>query len=612
MFEFFERLARPFVTDARSAQQPATVSEFILSHLLGFKKFTLLVATFAMCTAAAEVYIFKFLGGLVDAMTSSDNFFSDNLSILVQMCLLLLVGLPLAASAHTLLWHQTMEGNLPLRILSTVHQHLTRQPVHFYQTESAGKVANTLLQTAASTKLIIAKLVDRFVFAFVFAVGVIVLVAGIDTYLLAPVLAWFTGYFFVILYFVPKLKDWSTMQAAARSQMVGQMVDTYTNIQTVKLFSHSAWEQDFSRKYMSAYLDTIYGQMRFISKVQFLMWGLNIMLIFSTFAVSIGLWRNELISVGAIAAAVGVAFRIYTMSHWIMWEISGLFSNIGVLQDGIKLLCRPLPTMDGEASGQLDVKKYDISFKNIRFSHGDPGNLTIDQVSLDIGAGEKIGIIGPSGSGKSTLTKLLLRFYEPDSGEITIGGKNIRSLDRESLWEQIGVVAQDVELLDRSIRENLIYGKRDASEEEMIEAAKAAGAHEFILELVDENGCRGYDARVGVRGAKLSGGQRQRISLARALIKNAPILIFDEATSALDSEAESHIMKFTKKYIDGKTVIMVAHRLSTLATMDRLAIIENGKLVELGSHDELKAGQGRYTKLLNMQADKAMEGALAA
>lgn len=607
MFSFFERLVNPF-DNGTCASQPATIFGFINKQAHGLKMHLLLVAIFSTCTAATEVYIFRFLGSLVDTMTvgSPETFLVDNRAVLVQVCLILLIGLPIAATGHTLLWHQALEGNLPLRILSRVHQYLLKQGVQFYQVEAAGKVANTLLQTATSTKMIVAKSVDTFTFAFVFFVSMGVMLSSIELVLLMPVAVWFIGYVLVICYFVPKLKVWSNKQAGARSEMVGQLVDTYTNIATVMLFSHSSIERDYANSHMAKYLHTIHGQMRFISNVQFLMWGLNISLIFSTIALSIILWGNGLISVGAIAAAVGVTFRVYTMSHWIMWEVAQLFNNIGTLQDGIKLLSKPLPASSAEGGEILKPDKYDISFKNVDFSYGGNGKA-VRGLSLSIRVGEKIGIIGRSGSGKSTLTKLLLRFYDPEQGQITIGGKNIKTLNHESLLENIAVVAQDVELLDRSVRDNLTYGKNGVSEAEMISAAKAAGAHDFIVGLVDESGRRSYDARVGVRGAKLSGGQRQRISLARALIKDAPILIFDEATSALDSEVESRILSVTKARLEGKTVIMIAHRLSTLAGMDRLAVINEGELVELGSHEELKAKKGFYFEMLAMQSNKILD-----
>jgi len=606
MFGFFERLVTPFSMEP-AGNHPDSVVGFIRYHIVGLKRYMLLVALLSTCTAATEVYIFSFLGHLVDSIRTTDHFVADNQGILTQIGLILLVGLPIVVSAHTLLWQQTLAGNLPVRILSSVHQYLIKQSVQFFHSEAAGKVANTLVQTVESTKLILLKSIDTFMFAFVFFVSMGLMLSRIDLFLLVPVIIWIVGYVLVIAYFVPKLKEWSNKQARSKSEMIGQVVDTYTNIATVKLFSHSTVERSFAHDYMSKYLHTINGQTRFISKIQFFLWSLNIFLIFGTIVASLELWGRGLISVGAIAAAVGVSFRVYTMSHWILWEVAGLFSNIGVVQDGIKLLSRPLPQAARASNSLLEVDSYDISFTDVDFAY--PGcDKAIRGLSLNIRAGEKVGIVGRSGSGKSTLTKLLLRFYEVGSGDICIGGQSIRSVSHESLLEKIAVVAQDVEILDRSIRENLTYGRVHVSDAEMIGAAKAAGAHDFILQLSDESGSKGYDARIGVRGAKLSGGQRQRISLARALLKDAPIIIFDEPTSALDSEVEFLVMELMKNYVEKKTVIMIAHRLTTLAKMDRLAVIDRGELIELGTHDELKSRNGLYSQFLTMQSEDRLKG----
>ena len=607
MFGFFERLVDPFEGDA-DHRQSATISDFIREQIYGLKKYMCMVALCAMCIAATEVYIFTFLGELVDTIadSSAEIFFMENKVAIIQLCLILLVGLPLAAFGSTIFWHQTLAGNLPVSIISVVHQRLLKQSVQFYQIESAGKVANTLLQTAVSIKMVILASIYTLVFAVVFFISMAIVLSGIDLYLLLPVFVWTVGHVVVIRYFIPKLKLWSSREAGDRSEMVGQLVDTYSNIATVKLFSHTNIEKSYARSYMSKYLHSVNGQMRFMSKVLFMMWFLNITLIFSTIASSIFLWGVGLITAGAIAAAVGVTFRAYTMSNWITWEISGVFSNLGVIHDGIKLLSKPLPKSAIEVGDSVSIPEYSISFENIDFSYAG-NNRVLERFSLSIRAGEKMGIVGRSGSGKSTLVKLLLRFYEIDNGKISIGGLDISKLNHGRLLEKIAVVSQDVELLDRSVRENLTYGKSGLSEKEIIDAAKAAGAHEFILGIVDDGGRKGYDAHVGVRGARLSGGQRQRISLARTLLKDAPIIIFDEATSALDSETESYIMNHTRPYLKGKTVIVIAHRLTTLTCMDRLAVIDKGKLVEIGSHEELKVKKGFYQKMLQMQSDRVLD-----
>lgn len=392
MFGFFERLVDPFA-NGFSPVQPNTVRRFIIKEIYGLKKFMLLVAIGSMCIAATEVYIFKYLGGLVDAMENTDQFFSNNIGTLIQICFVLLVGLPLVILFHTLFWQQALEGNFPLRVLSSAHQYLLKHRIQFYQVEAAGKVANTLLQTTASIRHVVLKLIDTFMYAFVFFVSMGLMLSSLNLYLLAPIGLWLIGYVFVISYFVPKLKFWSNKQASARSEMVGQLVDTYSNIVTVKLFSHSSIEKNYAQQYMSKYLRTVYGQARFISTVLFLMWLLNIMLIFGTTAMSLYLWSKGTISIGAIAAAIGVVFRVYTMSHWIMWEVSGLFGHLGVIQDGIKLLFKPLHESIGQKRPPLDVAQFNISFKDVAFSYMGESNV-IDGLSIDIKSGEKIGIIG--------------------------------------------------------------------------------------------------------------------------------------------------------------------------------------------------------------------------
>lgn len=602
MFSLFERIVSPFGREP-IAVRPASVFDFLIRHTTGIRKYMILVALFSTFTAATEVYIFKFIGGLVDEMKLSDSFIIDNSSSLVQITVLLLVLLPIVISAHTLLWHQTLDGNFPVKTLFNIHQHLIKQSVTFYNNESSGKIANTLMQTVQSARLVVMKLVDTFMFALVFSITMVLMLASLNLYLLIPVAVWFIGYVLVIIYFVPKLRYWSNKQASSRSEMVGQLVDTYSNIVTVKLFSHSNVEKQHAQNYMTNYLHTNYGQMRFMSKVQFFMWGLNILLIFSTIAFSLLLWHYQLISVGAIAAAVAVVFRVYTLSHWIMWEIAGFFGNIGIIQDGLKLFSESSVESINENAEPLSVNKYDVSFCNVSFSYN-KNKKVLKNFSIQMKAGEKIGIIGRSGSGKSTLVKLLLRFHETEYGVIKIGGQNIQNVSHESLLASISVVTQDVELLDRSVRDNLIYGSENVSDEEMVLAARAAGAHDFILELVDGAGNRGYDARVGVKGANISGGQKQRISLARSLIKKSSILIFDEATSALDAEMESRIMESIKSYIENKTVIIITHKMAIIADVDRIGVLDKGELVEIGTPEELKTREGFYYAMLKHQSEK--------
>jgi ATP-binding cassette subfamily B multidrug efflux pump len=397
------------------------------------------------------------------------------------------------------------------------------------------------------------------------------------------------------------MKNIAMLQADARSLMTGRIVDSYTNIITLKLFSHSSRESDYVRDGMSEFLNTVHPQMRLVTTLNMVLWSLNMLLIFSTAALGIYLWINGSITPGAIAIVISLAIRLTGMSHWIMWEISSLFENIGTVQDGINTLSVPNAITDNEQAKDLQVTEGDIRFDNVSFAYNDDGQV-FSRLNLHIPGTEKVGIVGRSGAGKSSLVSLMLRFYDIQSGTLSIDQQNIRDVRQESLRANIAMVTQDTSLLHRSVRENIMFGRPQASEEQMIVAAKQAQAHEFILSLRDNKGRRGYDAHVGERGVTLSGGQRQRIAIARVLLKDAPILILDEATSALDSEVEASIQQSLNKLMQGKTVIAIAHRLSTIAAMDRLIVFDKGEIVEQGTHQQLIAKNGVYTKLWNHQS----------
>jgi ATP-binding cassette subfamily B protein/ATP-binding cassette subfamily B multidrug efflux pump len=397
------------------------------------------------------------------------------------------------------------------------------------------------------------------------------------------------------------MKNIAMLQADARSLMTGRIVDSYTNIITLKLFSHSSRESDYVRDGMSEFLNTVHPQMRLVTTLNMVLWSLNMLLIFSTAALGIYLWIDGSITPGAIAIVISLAIRLTGMSHWIMWEISSLFENIGTVQDGINTLSVPNVITDSEQAKDLQVTEGDIRFDNVSFAYNDDGRV-FNRLNLHIPGTEKVGIVGRSGAGKSSLVSLMLRFYDIQSGTLSIDQQNIRDVRQESLRANIAMVTQDTSLLHRSVRENIMFGRPQASEEQMIAAAKQAQAHEFILSLRDNKGRRGYDAHVGERGVTLSGGQRQRIAIARVLLKDAPILILDEATSALDSEVEASIQQSLNKLMQGKTVIAIAHRLSTIAAMDRLIVFDKGEIVEQGTHQQLIAKNGVYTKLWNHQS----------
>jgi ATP-binding cassette subfamily B protein/ATP-binding cassette subfamily B multidrug efflux pump len=445
------------------------------------------------------------------------------------------------------------------------------------------------------------KLLNVLLFVVIYMVTALILVASADIRLCLPIVIWLGFYVLVQRYFVPKMKNIAMLQADARSLMTGRIVDSYTNIITLKLFSHSSRESDYVRDGMSDFLNTVHPQMRLVSKLNFVLWSLNMLLVFSTGALGIYLWTTGTITPGAIAIVMSLSIRLTGMSHWIMWEISSLFENIGTVQDGINTLSIPNAVADNAQAKDLQVTAGDIEFKDVSFSYNDDGEV-FKHLNLHIPAAEKIGIVGRSGAGKSSLVSLLLRFYDIQSGTVSIDHQNIRDVRQESLRANIAMVTQDTSLLHRSVRENIMFGRPEASEEQMIAAAEQAQAHEFILSLRDNLGRRGYDAHVGERGVTLSGGQRQRIAIARVLLKDAPILVLDEATSALDSEVEASIQLSLNKLMQGKTVIAIAHRLSTIAAMDRLVVFDKGEIVEQGTHQQLIAKNGVYSKLWSHQS----------
>ena len=558
----------------------------------------MMMASFTAVIAVIEVLLFRFLGDLVDLLNTHtpQTLFLEAKTELVIISLVTLLGLPLSIAFHSLLFHQTLIGNFPMAIRWQGHRYLLGQSLEYYQDEFAGRIAAKLMQTALAVRETVLKLLDVFLFATVFFVGIIIMAGQMDWRLAIPFIAWFSLYVALLVYFIPRLKSIAAKQADARSEMTGRIVDTYTNITTVKLFSHSQREAGYARASMQDFLGTVHPQMRLATQFHTSVWVINAILIFAVCALAIYLWMQGTVTTGAIAAAAAVVMRLYGMSQWIMWEVSSLFENIGTVQDGINSLSVPQTVIDKPNAPELTVNHGAIEFNKMSFHYG-KGSGVIDNFSLNIKPGEKIGFVGRSGAGKSTLVNLLLRFYDIEGGAITIDQQNIAEVKQESLRGKIGMVTQDTSLLHRSVRENILYGRPDASEQELQVAAQQAKAWEFIQTLEDAKGRKGLDAHVGERGVKLSGGQRQRIAIARVLLKNAPLLILDEATSALDSEVETAIQESLYQLMENKTVIAIAHRLSTIAAMDRLIVLDKGQIVEQGTHKELLAKNGLYAQL---------------
>ncbi|MDG2502137.1 MAG: ABC transporter ATP-binding protein [Porticoccaceae bacterium] len=602
MFGFFERLIEPFPAQ-KPQRPPSGIYEFCRHYTRGMEPWLLLMAGLTAITAIAEAMLFAILGQVVDWLASSDpaTFIQESWLQLVAMGFFVLLFIPLTTAFQSLVVHQTLMGNFPMSVRWNAHRYLLDQSYGFFQNEFSGRIATKVMQTALAVRETVMTLLNVLLFVVIYMITAIVLVASADIRLCLPIVIWLGFYILVQRYFVPKMKNIAMLQADARSLMTGRIVDSYTNIITLKLFSHSGRESDYVKEGMSEFLNTVHPQMRLVTKLNVVLWSLNMLLIFSTAALGIYLWVNGSITPGAIAIVISLAIRLTGMSHWIMWEISSLFENIGTVQDGINTLSLPNAITDNNGAKDLQVSEGDIKFDDVSFSYNDDAQV-FNRLNLHIPGDEKVGIVGRSGAGKSSLVSLMLRFYDIQSGAVSIDQQNIRDVRQESLRANIAMVTQDTSLLHRSVRENIMFGRPQASEEQMVAAAKQAQAHEFILSLRDNKGRRGYDAHVGERGVTLSGGQRQRIAIARVLLKDAPILILDEATSALDSEVEASIQQSLNELMHGKTVIAIAHRLSTIAAMDRLIVFDEGKIVEQGTHQQLIAKNGIYTKLWNHQS----------
>ncbi|MFN3959946.1 MAG: ABC transporter ATP-binding protein [Parvularculaceae bacterium] len=614
MFRFFESRLSPF-PESRLGAPPDGLAAFCWHYVRDARWWLLAMALLTAAIAVGEVFLFAFLGSIVDWLANAerDGFLTREAGRLWAMGALLVVGLPLAALAQSLIQFQVLIGNLPMSARWRMHRHLLGQSMSFFANEFAGRAATKVMQTSLAVRETVMKLLDVFVYVTVYFFSMIAMIAAADWRLALPLVLWLAAYGGLIWHFIPRLRDIAEKQADARSVMTGRVVDSYANIATVKLFAHAGREEAYARESMEEFLRTVHPQMRLVTQFNNLVYFNNCFAVFVIASLSIALWLGSVISVGAIAASIALALRLNGMSQWIMWEVSGLFENVGTVYDGMAMLAKSTAIENRPDAGVMERPRGEIAYQDIAFHYGKDGGV-IERFSLTIPAGQKVGIVGRSGAGKTTLVNLLLRFYDPERGRILIDGVNIADVSQSSLRAQIGVVTQDTSLLHRSIRDNIAYGRPGASEEAVREAARRANALDFIEALEDGEGRRGFDAHVGERGVKLSGGQRQRIAIARVFLKDAPILALDEATSALDSEVEAAIQENLFQLMRGKTVIAIAHRLSTISQLDRLVVIDKGVIVEDGAHADLVAWGGLYAELWARQSGGylAHEGAVAA
>jgi ATP-binding cassette subfamily B multidrug efflux pump len=596
LFGRFEKLVQPY-PDGAPRSPPQGFFAFIWACSQGMRPILLGMTLATAVIAVFEALLFAMLGHVVDWLAEVEP---SQLWARERGTLLLLGGI-IAASVllvgvEAFLKNQALAANFPMRMRWNFHRLMLGQSMSFYQDEFAGRIAAKVMQTALAVRDTWMIGGEMLAFVVIYFVTMSAVLGGFDLWLLLPFLGWLALYLGSLIYFVPRLGRVAMQQADARSLMTGRIADAYTNIATVKLFSHAKREAGYARSAMREFMHTAYAQFRLVTGFEIVNHTLSMILVAGSAGVALWLWTKEQVGVGAVAAATAMALRLNGISHWIMWEFASLFEHIGTVQDGIDTLARPHTVLDRPNAPPLKVPRGEIRFEQVSFAYGGRHDV-IDDFSLHIRPGEKIGLVGRSGAGKSTIVSLLLRFYDVERGRVLIDGQDIAGVAQDSLRAQIGMVTQDTSLLHRSVRDNILYGRPDADDAQMVAAAHRAEAHEFIQALADPGGRHGYDAHVGERGVKLSGGQRQRVAIARVMLKDAPILILDEATSALDSEVELAIQESLYRLMEGKTVVAIAHRLSTIAALDRLIVMDKGRIVEEGDHATLLARGGLYARL---------------
>jgi ATP-binding cassette subfamily B multidrug efflux pump len=601
MFQWFENLISPFPKDLIQTP-PKSLYKFAILCVKDIKIYVFFMSFLTACIASFEAILYAVLGLLIDAMANNGSYqFIQNHKTLLIITAAVLISSTFLVAIQTMIKHQSLAGPFPMRMRWNFHRLLLNQSIDFYNNEFSGRISAKVMQTAQALRDMWFILTDILVYVVVYIATMVILVGNLNTLLIYPFLIWIFIYIATLFHFIPKLAKLSKNQADARSLMTGRITDAYTNINTVKLFSHAGRESQYAKNAMDEFLEAIKKQMRKISTIQIINHFLSMLLILSTTGTALWLWSNNEIAIGVLAAASAMSLRLNGISHWVMWEMTSLYEQIGIAQDGLSMLSKKQIINDKSNASKLIIKEAPIVFNNISFSYNKDDSF-FSNFYLKIKHGEKVGIVGRSGAGKSSLINLLLRFYELDKGSIEINEKNIKNITQNSLRSNIAMVTQDTSLLHRSIKENIAYSKPNATNNEIISAAKKAQAHEFILNLKDQYGNKDYNSLVGERGVKLSGGQKQRIAIARVILKNAPILLLDEATSALDSEVEIIIQDSLANLMKGKTVIAIAHRLSTIAAMDRLIVMDQGAIIEEGNHKSLIKKEGLYYQLWQHQS----------
>ncbi|MCE8522211.1 ABC transporter ATP-binding protein [Ruegeria pomeroyi] len=611
MFRFFENLVDPFVAYDETDTPPTRLWPFMLDYSQPFLRVFIWAGLLSIVVAGVEVWLIYYMGRVVDVLNGSPAEVWERYGTeMIALALFVLLIRPALHVLDVLVLNNAILPNFGTLIRWRAHKHVLRQSVGWFENDFAGRIANRIMQTPPAAGEVVFQVFDAISFSLAYLVGAAVLLMAADARLLLPLLIWFALYALLVRWTIQRVGPASQAASDARSTVTGRVVDSYTNIHSVKMFAHDDRELAYAREAIEETRRTFQEEMRIFTIMDVVLVTLNGLLIVGVVGWAIALWMQGQASVGLVAAASALTLRLNAMTGWIMWALTSFFRQLGVVAEGMETIAQPIDLVDAPDARPLALSEGRIELQQLSHHYG-RGAGGLDRLDLTIAPGEKIGLIGRSGAGKSTLVKLLLRFYDPDSGRILIDGQDIARVTQNSLRSHIGMVQQDSALLHRSVRDNLLYGRPDATEEEMIAAAKQAEAHEFILDLEDPQGRRGYDAHVGERGVKLSGGQRQRVTLARVILKDAPILLLDEATSALDSEVEAAIQDTLYGMMEGKTVIAIAHRLSTIAQMDRILVLDQGRIVEEGGHADLLAQGGLYAQFwarqsggfLNVEAD---------